>query len=101
VRLGLGVMVVFVVAVGLRYGCDSVALSTRVFIFENERIVEEIAVIFGTGVNGCEWDGGRVFRRKGGSPSTTATVMVGVLQVLIPLVVHIGTCTTEGVLLEY
>jgi len=77
------------------------ALSTKVLIFENERIVEKIAFIFGTGVTGCDWDDLRVFRRKGGSPSTTATIMVGVLRVLIPTVVHIDTCTAEGVLLEF
>jgi len=50
VRLGLDVMVVFVAAIGLCYGCGSVVLSTRVLIFESEQIVEEVAFIFGTGV---------------------------------------------------
>ncbi len=38
---------------------------------------------------------------EGGLLSTTATVMVGVLRVLIPMVVHVDTCTVEGVLLEF
>jgi len=35
-KLGLGVMVIFIVAVGLCYGCGSVSLSTRVLICKNE-----------------------------------------------------------------
>jgi len=94
-------MVVCVVAFGLCYGCASVALSTREWYFENEAIVEEFTLIFSTGVAGCNWGDVGVCRRKGGSPSTTATVMVGGLRGLIPTAAHVGTCTTEGVPLEY
>jgi len=66
VKLGLEVMVVFVVAVGLCYSCGSIALSTRVFCFKIERVIKEIAFIFGTAVTGCKRVKVRVFRRKGG-----------------------------------
>jgi len=59
-------MVVFVAAFGLCYGCASVALSTREWYFENEAVVEEFTLIFGTGVAGCNWGDVGVFRRKGG-----------------------------------
>jgi len=42
----------FVAAIGLCYGCGSVALSTRVLIFENEQMVKNIAFIFSTGLLG-------------------------------------------------
>jgi len=37
---------------------------------------------------------------KGGSPSTTAAVMVRVFRGRIPTAAHVGSCTAEGVLLE-
>jgi len=49
-----GVMVIFVAAVGCCYSCDTIAASTRVLGFKNERIIEEIAFIFGTGVTGSK-----------------------------------------------
>jgi len=52
VTLGLGVMVDCVAAVGVRYGCAVVALSTREVSFKNERVVEKLAFIFGTVVVG-------------------------------------------------
>jgi len=61
-----GVMVVFGAAVEIYYGCGSVAASTRVFVVENETIVEEIAFIFVTGVAGSKCDTWGVLRREGG-----------------------------------
>jgi len=37
-----------------------------------------------------------VFRRKGGSPSTTATVMVVLFWVGISTEIHVGSCTAQG-----
>jgi len=100
VELQLGVMVVFVAAIGWCYGCGSIALSTRVFCFENEQVVKEIAFIFGTVVTGCKRVKVRVFQRKGGLLSMMATVMVRLLRGQIPMAAHVGMCTVEGVLLE-
>ena len=59
-------MVAFVAAFGFCYGCDPVAVCTSGLNFQRERIVEQIAFIFGTGVAGCKWSVLGVFRRKGG-----------------------------------
>jgi len=72
-------MVVFVAAFGFCYGCASVALSTRVWHFENEGVIKEFTLIFGTGVAGCKWYNLGVFQRKGGLSLTMTTIMVGVL----------------------
>jgi len=37
---------------------------------------------------------------EGGSPLTTATIMVRLFLGQIPMAAHIGACTMEGVLLE-
>jgi len=98
--LGGGVMVVFGVAVEISYSCGSIAISTRVVIIENERIVKEIAFIFITGVAGGKCDTWGVLHREGGSPSTVATIMVMLLWVWIPTVALIDLSTAEGVGLE-
>jgi len=41
-----------------------------------------------------------VFRRKGGSPSSTATVMVEWFWVGISTEIHIGSCTAQGYVRE-
>jgi len=59
-------MVVVCAAVGIVYGCGSIAISTERFIVIKKPIVEGIAFIFGTGVAGVEFDTWGVSRRKGG-----------------------------------
>jgi len=64
--LGGGVVVVVGAAVGIVYGCGSVAISTERFIVKKKPIVEGIAFIFGTRVAGVKCDTWGVRRRKGG-----------------------------------
>ncbi len=59
-------MVVVGAAVGIFYGCGSVASSTERFIVEKKPIVIGIALIFVTGVVGVNCDTWGVRRRKGG-----------------------------------
>jgi len=59
-------MVVVGAAVGIVYGCGSVAISTKRFIVIKKPIVKGIAFIFGTGVAGVEWDTWGVRQKKGG-----------------------------------
>jgi len=85
-------------AVEFCYGVWYVDLSTRVLRNENERSVGMLAFISCTEGATSKWCGSDVFRRQGGSPSTTATVMVGSFRVGIPTGIHVGYCTTVGVL---
>jgi len=59
-------MVVVGAAVGIFYGCGSVASSTEKFIVEKKPIVEGIAFIFVTHVTGAKCDTWGVRRRKEG-----------------------------------
>jgi len=95
-----GVMVVFGAAVRFCYRVWCVAFSTRVLLQEKGRIVELIAFIFCSRVAGYTCCRLNVFRREGGSPSTTATVMVGVFGVGISTAARVDACTAVEVLLK-
>jgi len=55
-----------------------------------------LAFIFNAMVVGHTFHMMGVFRRKGGSPSSTATVMVGWFSVGISTEIHVGSCTAQG-----
>jgi len=96
-------MVAFAVVFGFCYSCDAVAVCTRGLNFRRERIVKQIGFIFGTVVAGCKWSGLGVCWRRGGWPSTVATIMVRVFRARISYGgsrrrVYRGRSTTEKVL---
>ncbi len=89
-------MVAVAAAVGLFYGVYTVEFSTREFWNENGRSIGMLAFLFIPNDIGYTCDMMNVFRWKGGSPSTAATVMVVLFLVGISTEIHVDSCTAQG-----
>ncbi len=66
------------------------AFSTMLSERKNKRSVGTLASIFLTWVAGLNWRGASVFRGEGGSPSTTATIMVGSMSIRVSTRIVVG-----------
>jgi len=89
-------MVAVAAAVGCLYGVCVVEFGTREVWGENERSIGMLAFLFIPNDLGYTWCVINVFRWKGGSPSTTATVMVVLFVIGISTEIRVDSCTAQG-----